>query len=149
MAINYLKYLALLLLLLLSPLVLSKSEPSGVTYDVVITRVIDGDTVAIQANWLPDPLKKELAIRVYGVDTPEKGHRAKCPAEAERGARATEFTKTTVAKSKNQQMILMSWDKYGGRILGDVLLDGKSLRKMLIDRGFAREYYGEAKTSWC
>jgi endonuclease YncB( thermonuclease family) len=29
------------------------------------------------------------------------------------------------------------------------LLDGKSLRQMLITNGFAREYYGEAKQSWC
>jgi len=28
-------------------------------------------------------------------------------------------------------------------------LDGKSLRMMLIQQGYAREYYGEAKTSWC
>jgi endonuclease YncB( thermonuclease family) len=33
--------------------------------------------------------------------------------------------------------------------LGDILLDGKSLRQMLIQNGFAREYYGEAKQSWC
>jgi endonuclease YncB( thermonuclease family) len=43
----------------------------------------------------------------------------------------------------------MDWDKYGGRVLGDVILDGKSLREMLIEKGYAREYYGEAKTSWC
>jgi endonuclease YncB( thermonuclease family) len=43
----------------------------------------------------------------------------------------------------------MDWDKYGGRVLGDVILDGKSLRQMLITNGFAREYYGEAKQSWC
>jgi endonuclease YncB( thermonuclease family) len=46
-------------------------------------------------------------------------------------------------------MVLMDWDKYGGRVLGDVLLDGKSLRAELISQGFAREYYGEAKQSWC
>ncbi len=48
-----------------------KQKP-GVIYDANITRVIDGDTVAIEAPWLPDPLKKELSIRVFGVDTPEK-----------------------------------------------------------------------------
>jgi endonuclease YncB( thermonuclease family) len=29
------------------------------------------------------------------------------------------------------------------------MLDGKSLRQALITNGLAREYYGEAKTSWC
>jgi endonuclease YncB( thermonuclease family) len=41
-----------------------------------ITRVIDGDTVEFQADFMPDPLPKKLSIRVLGVDTPEKGHRA-------------------------------------------------------------------------
>lgn len=124
-------------------------EQRAVIYDVVLTRVIDGDTVGFRADWLPEPLKKELAIRVYGVDTPEKGHRAKCPQEAQRGELATAFTKQTVAAAKKRQIALIGWDKYGGRVLGDVLLDGRSLRQMLIENGFAREYYGEAKTSWC
>ena len=140
----------LLLTLLFVPLVaFAQKEKAGVTYDVLLTRVIDGDTVAFQANWLPDPLKKELSIRVFGVDTPEKGHRAKCPQEDARGQAATQFTKDTINKSQKRQVVLIDWDKYGGRVLGDVLLDGKSLRMMLINNGFAREYYGEAKTSWC
>jgi len=127
----------------------SQQQKAGVTYDVVLTRVIDGDTVAFQANWLPDPLKKELSIRVFGVDTPEKGFRAKCPEEDARGQAATAFTKAQINASQKRQVILMDWDKYGGRVLGDLLLDGKSLRMMLIQNNYAREYYGEAKTSWC
>jgi endonuclease YncB( thermonuclease family) len=127
----------------------AQKEKAGVAYDAVLTRVIDGDTVAFQANWLPDPLKKELSIRVFGVDTPEKGHRASCPSEDQRGQAATAFTRSQINAAQKRQVVLMSWDKYGGRVLGDVLLDGKSLRQMLITNGFAREYYGEAKTSWC
>ena len=141
----------LLLLLLIVPCLVAaqpKQRP-GVTYDAVITRVIDGDTVAFRADFLPAPLKKELSIRVYGVDTPEKGHRAQCPSEAQRGEAASAFTKQAVAASQTRQVVLMDWDKYGGRVLGDVLLNGQSLRVMLIQNGFAREYYGEAKTSWC
>lgn len=139
----------LLTLLFLPLMAFAQQQKAGVTYDVILTRVIDGDTVAFQANWLPDPLKKELSIRVFGVDTPEKGFRAKCPQEDTRGQAATAFTKDAISKAQKRQVILMDWDKYGGRVLGDVLLDGKSLRMMLIGNGFAREYYGEAKTSWC
>jgi len=124
-------------------------DKAGVTYDAVITRVIDGDTVAFHAPFLPAPLKQELSIRVFGVDTPEKGFRAKCPSEDQRGQAATAFTKQAIANSQKRQIILMDWDKYGGRVLGDVILDGQSLRQALIAQGFAREYYGEAKTSWC
>jgi endonuclease YncB( thermonuclease family) len=140
----------LLLILLLVPcLTFAQKQKEGVTYDAVITRVIDGDTVAFQAPFLPAPLKQELSIRVFGVDTPEKGFRAKCPSEDARGQAATNFTKAQINASSKRQIVLMDWDKYGGRVLGDVLLDGKSLRMMLIQNGFAREYYGEAKTSWC
>jgi endonuclease YncB( thermonuclease family) len=118
-------------------------------YDFPITRVIDGDTVAFQANFLPPPLKQELSIRVFGVDTPEKGHRAMCPSEDQRGQAATAFTKNAISKAQKRQVAIADWDKYGGRVLGDILLDGQSLRTMLIQNGFAREYYGEAKTSWC
>ena len=141
----------LLILLLLVPC-LAIAQPKqrpGVTYDAVITRVIDGDTVAFQADFLPAPLKKELSIRVFGVDTPEKGFRAQCASEDQRGQAATAFTKQAIANAQKRQIVLMDWDKYGGRVLGDVLLNGQSLRGMLIANGFAREYYGEAKTSWC
>lgn len=133
----------------ISQTVTAGKQKAGVTYDAVITRVVDGDTVGFQAPFLPAPLKQELSIRVFGVDTPEKGFRAQCPSEAQRGEAATQFTKTAVASAKTRQIVLMDWDKYGGRVLGDVLLDGRSLRTMLIQNGFAREYYGEAKQSWC
>jgi len=139
----------LILLLALLPLLSFAKDKQGVLYDVVITRVKDGDTVAFQATWLPDPLPKELAVRVYGVDTPEKSFRAKCPQEEAKGQAATNFTKNAVAKSVKRQVLLMDWDKFGGRVLGDIILDGVSLRQMLIQNGFAREYYGEAKQSWC
>ena len=139
----------LLALLLLPTLALAQKAPQGVTYDAQIVRVNDGDTVVIAAPFLPAPLKPELAIRIYGVDTPEKGFRAKCPQEDERGKAATKFTTSAVAKSSKRQVVLYDWDKFGGRVLGDIILDGQSLRSALIQNGFAREYYGEAKQSWC
>ena len=89
----------LILLLLVVPMLViaqPKQKP-GVTYDAVITRVIDGDTVAFHAPFLPDPLKKELSIRVFGVDTPEKGHRAQSESENQRGQAASAFTKNAIA----------------------------------------------------
>ena len=138
-----------LLLLIVPALALAQKTPKGVTYDAQIVRVNDGDTVVISAPFLPAPLKPELAVRVFGVDTPEKGHRAQCPSEAQRGEAASAFTKNAVKSTKKHQVILYSWDKFGGRVLGDIVLDGVSLRSELIRNGFAREYYGDAKQSWC
>jgi endonuclease YncB( thermonuclease family) len=140
---------SLLLLLLLPALAFAQKMPQGVTYEANIVRVSDGDTVVIAAPFLPAPLKPELAVRIFGVDTPEKGFRAKCPAEDQRGQAASAFTKQAVAASTQRQVVLYDWDKFGGRVLGDIILNGQSLRKMLIERGFAREYYGDAKQSWC
>lgn len=119
------------------------------TYDYPITRVVDGDTVEFQAPFLPAPLKPVLSIRVLGVDTPEKGVRAKCPEEAALGEAASKFTKKMVVDSKKQQVTVVKWDKFGGRVLGDVILDGKSLSKELIKQGYARPYFGKKKESWC
>ncbi len=127
----------------------AQKTPQGVTYDAQVVRVNDGDTVVIAAPFLPAPLKPELAVRIYGVDTPEKGHRAQCPSEDARGQAATQFTKSAVTKSNKRQVVLYGWDKFGGRVLGDIILDGQSLRTGLIQNGFAREYFGEAKQSWC
>ena len=141
----------LFLLLFLVPVLAfaQKMPKNSATYDAQIIRVSDGDTIVIAAPFLPAPLKPELAVRVFGVDTPEKGHRAQCPSEDARGQAASEFTKNAVKNTKRHQVILYSWDKFGGRVLGDIVLDGVSLRAELIRNGFAREYYGDAKQSWC
>jgi len=140
----------LITLLLFLPLMAwAQKTPQGVTYDAKIVRINDGDTVVISAPFLPAPLKPELAVRIFGVDTPEKGHRAQCSSEAQRGEAASAFTKNAVASTQKHQVTLYGWDKFGGRVLGDMILNGVSLRAELIKNGYAREYLGEAKTSWC
>ena len=43
----------------------------------------------------------------------------------------------------------LKWDKYGGRILADVYIDGISYKHEIIEAGLAREYYGGKKLGWC
>jgi hypothetical protein len=40
--------------------------------------------------------------------------------EDQRGQAATAFTKQAVASTKKHQVILYGWDKFGGRVLGDI-----------------------------
>ena len=147
------KKLLILTLLAISSMVFAQTAPKEkpmVIYDWKINRVVDGDTVEVATPWVPDPIAKKMSIRVFGVDTPEKGHRALCPSEAQRGEAATAFTKKVITESKTARVAVLSWDKYGGRMLGDIILDNNvSLRALLIKNGFAREYYGDAKQSWC
>ena len=126
-----------------------KMPKNQAVYDAKIIRVSDGDTIVIAAPFLPAPLKPELAVRIFGVDTPEKGHRAQCPRENEQAQVASKFTTQAIAGAKKHQVIIYGWDKFGGRILGDILVDGQSIRQGLIANGHAREYYGDAKVSWC
>lgn len=147
MEVYMLKYL--FMLLLIPTLVFAETKPTGVVYDFKVLRVVDGDTVEFEAAFLPDPLPKKLSIRVWGVDTPEKSFRAKCDSERARGEEASKFTKDLVSHAKTIQISIYEWDKFGGRVLGDVIIDGNSLTKMLLDKGYAREYYGDAKKSWC
>jgi len=117
-------------------------------YNWKVNRAIDGDTVEIEVNFLPPELGNKLKLRVYGVDTPEKGFRARNIYEKNLGEKASYFTKSLLENSKNVTVTIKSWDKYGGRVLGDVIIDGKSLREELIKNGYAREYFGDAKMSW-
>jgi endonuclease YncB( thermonuclease family) len=141
----------LLLLLLAVPLLAfaQKMPKNSATYDAQIIRVSDGDTIVIAAPFLPAPLKPELAVRIFGVDTPEKGHRAQCPAENDRAQLASKYTSQLIAQGGKIQVTLYGWDKFGGRVLGDILVNGQSVRMGLIQNGLAREYYGDAKQSWC
>lgn len=131
----------------LAALLLSAAPAVAAPYE--ITRVIDGDTVEIAVDFLPDPLPPKLSIRVMGVDTPEKAPRAQCDAEADLAKKASAFTKNAVANALEIDVVILKWDKYGGRVLGEVYLDHQSLAESLISAGLARPYKGEAKSSWC
>jgi endonuclease YncB( thermonuclease family) len=118
-------------------------------YDFKILKVNDGDTVVFEAPFMPAPLKPQLSLRVLGVDTPEKGARAGCPAEAAAAEKASAFTKNLVANAKKIQIELKEHDKFGGRVLGDLIVDGQRLSELLIKNGHARAYFGDKKASWC
>jgi endonuclease YncB( thermonuclease family) len=119
-------------------------------YDFKVLRVVDGDTIDIDAQFLPPELGKHLKLRVYGVDTPEKGHQAKCNAERRKAQTATEFVEEKVANAKVIKVELRKWDKFGGRVLGDLIIDGKRLSELLVEEGHAVSYDGGRKSkNWC
>ena len=118
-------------------------------YDMKVTKVTDGDTIRVEAPWLLPELGDDIAIRILGIDTPEKGGRAKCEAEAALGAEATEFAKSVIAVGDVVQVDVLQWDKFGGRINADVFVNGENFAQMQIERGLAVPYDGGTKDSWC
>ena len=124
--------------------------PGAELKDYTIMRVIDGDTIEFQADFLPSELGKSLKLRVLGVDTPERGQWARCSKERDMAQISKSFTEKQIRDSKQQQIELKSWDKYGGRVLGDVILDGTKLSSKLISSGYAKPYTGSGpKHNWC
>ena len=113
-------------------------------YKCKVTRVVDGDTVDIDIDlgfgvWL----HKER-VRIYGIDTPESRTRDKV--EKRFGLLAKEFVKQFVKGSS----IILRTQKYDakgkfGRILGDIIVDDKSLSETMIQEHHAVAYHGQSK----
>lgn len=122
-------------------------SPTAYAYEWEILRVVDGDTIEIKNECFPKELK--LSVRVLGIDTPEKGSRAKCDKEAKLAEKASKFTKQFVGKNKKATFTNIKWDKYGGRLLAKIEINGKSLSDELIINGLGRNYDGKKKGSWC
>jgi len=106
----------------------------------------DGDTCYIDVPFLPDSLRK-MSIRILGIDTPEI--RGKCDKEKELALEAREFANKAFREANEIDYQDLGWDKYGGRLLTNVYLDGKLYSKMIIDAGLARPYDGGTKEGWC
>ena len=120
-------------------------------YNWKVIRIVDGDTLEIANQFLPEELK--LFVRMKGVDTPEKAPRAKCEKENILAQKASNYTKNSIEKAqKNRQKITFSeikWDKYGGRIVAKVMINESDLGQELVIKGLARVYNGEKKKTWC
>ena len=115
-----------------------------------VTRVVDGDTVLLAADWSPYDL--EWKVRILGIDTPEKGHLAHCEREQKLSKKAQALTESLLGESLMRvRLKSVKHDKYGGRLDAEVILaDGRSLGDELIKSGLARPYTGDGpKPNWC
>lgn len=87
-----------------------------------------------------------IAVRLLGVDTPEKGSRAKCPEEARLADLAHERTKELLRDAR-VTLHLHGTDKFG-RLLATVTLpSGETLGDVLKREGLARDW--PLKRGWC
>jgi len=129
-----------------SPYTITITKP----YHWPVVEVVDGDTVKVEAKWLPPELGTVISVRIIGVDTPEKGWRAKCVNEANLGEAATSFVMHHLQEGATPELLIDGWDKYGGRIDGDFVINGQLLSDMLIKEGLAHPYDGKGpRQSWC
>lgn len=108
------------------------------TYKVEVTRVVDGDTVDVRIDlgfgvWLHD------RVRFFGVDAPET--RTRDLQEKELGLKTKEYVVDKLALSKDIILVSKEFNKGKyGRILGDLLVDGKSLVEELLEKNLVEVY---------
>ena len=117
-------------------------------YDATLVRIIDGDTVVVDVAVWPEQTIR-TSLRLAGVDTPEKGWRAKCDAEREAGKRATAFTTRWLSAHTQIQVTDIRRGKYAGRVLGLITAGDSDLATDLIEAGVARPYDGGQRGGWC
>lgn len=98
-----------------------------------VVSVTDGDTIKVLQDG------KEIRVRLYGVDTPEK----KQPF----GQKAKAFTAAMVA-GKMVDIETMDRDRYG-RLVAVVNVDGQGLNEELVKNGFAWVYRQYCKRAEC
>lgn len=90
-----------------------------------VIRVVDGDTIVIL-----NKQNKQVKIRLYGVDTPEKRQAF--------GQKAKQFTANLVWK-KQVEVKPVTQDRYG-RTVGIVYVGNKCLNQELVANGYAWVY---------
>ena len=106
----------------------------------------DGDTCYVTMPALPKTLSK-MTVRILGIDTPEL--RGECSKEKELAMKARIFANKTFREARIIEFKDLKWDKYGGRILSNVYLDGYLYADMIINEQLARPYDGGKKEGWC
>lgn len=124
-----------------------------VIVNVIEARVLtvkDGDTMAVAVEVWPDVVAT-TNVRVRGIDTPEKGWRAKCTTEANLSIQASNRAHQLVEQNGGVVYLAdIQHGKYAGRVVATVYLaDGVNLAGVLVNEGLAVPYDGGKKPSWC
>ena len=136
--------IALFLALLAAPA--SAAETFAGPFPARLVRVIDGDTLRVEIRlWFSQALTE--TVRIAGIDAPELGKKARCPAEAEAAERARQRLAELLAGGY-VELWQVRREKYG-RALARVTAGGVDVGAELVGAGLARPYGGERRRGWC
>ncbi|WP_136798701.1 thermonuclease family protein [Desulfosediminicola ganghwensis] len=122
------------LLLVFSLLFISSTSLAQAIIKGKVVNVADGDTITVL-----DSSYRQHKIRLYGIDTPEKGQAF--------GNSAKKFTAGLVA-GKQVEVKAYDVDRYG-RTVGVVMVAGLNVNRELIKAGYAWQYRKYCKASFC
>ena len=112
-------------------------------YRTYIHSVYDGDSITDAELDLGMNISIRRPIRLYGVDTPE--------------LRKEQLEAGRVVRDFVRDLILDKWviiktfkDEEGkyGRLLADIDIEGMMLSDILLEKGYAKVYFGGTKEKW-
>ena len=111
-------------------------------------RNYDGDTITFDIPKIHPLFGRKMSIRLQGVDTAEIRTKDVCEKIAAHEAKA--FVEEKLSKAKTIHLLDVSKGKYF-RLVADVIFDGVSLSKVLLNRKLAIPYDGGTKpvVDWC
>jgi len=118
------------------------AQSYGILYVQKINSVYDGDTFRADIADIHPLLGKNIAIRVYGVDTPEI--RSKDPSQKRAAYKARDFVRMVLKDAESVELRNIKRGKYF-RIVANVYVDGLSLRKMILVKKLGVPYFGGKK----
>lgn len=109
-------------------------------YKAKVLSIYDGDTITVLIQ-LGFDISFQAKLRLYGINTPEIRTRNK--EEKLKGIEARNFLAELI---ENKEVIIETTkqEKYG-RYLATIFLGRINVNKLLIKKGFAKEYYGEKR----
>ncbi|WP_430437926.1 thermonuclease family protein [Oceanibaculum nanhaiense] len=105
----------------------------------------DGDTVTVRA-WIWPGQSVETAVRVRGIDTPEI--RGECESEKAAVA-ARDHARQLLQEAGEVALAQIAPDKYGGRVVATLLVDGEDFAELMLAAGHGRPYDGGRREGWC
>lgn len=111
-------------------------------------RNYDADTITFNIADVHPLIGDKISVRVRHIDTPEiKGQ---LPCEKETARTAKRLVENVLKNGKRIDLLNIEKDKYF-RILADVVVDGKSLKDLLLKNNLAYAYEGKTKEkiNWC
>lgn len=97
-------------------------------YRGIVDLVKDGDTVYVKLD-LGFDITVYARVRVYGINAPETS--------TEAGVIARTYARSLLPVGAVVRVTSHGWDKYGGRIDGDILIESPVTASMGLERDFA------------
>ncbi|WP_054159204.1 thermonuclease family protein [Rhizobium sp. AAP43] len=108
-----------------------------------VVRVVDGDTVLVQAMPWPDH-RIDTYVRLRGIDAPEL--KSECPSFRLAAERAKDKLATLMEGQRSVTLTSITGDKYFGRVVADLTLeDGTQPADLLLQIGLVEPYQGRVK----